>query len=491
MPRLRLSRYDLSWTELFKVGQTLRKLRVMVDADLLEGPTSAVPTPIDLLGGLLTHDDIEVWRYADGGPPPGTPEPTSSWGGAGYPIGWIVATPAEPAGEMVTHDLVWSDGETATQGAIVGNVVEVAAHDTSTAAYADLPIDDARQRRESDAVAACAAQELKADLYITNRPYLHAATWALTDGVTVCSPAQALAVVGLYLRSQGTFLIWRGNDGKGGETFNKGLFYWVGARELLPEGWRWFTACVTHDHARGADELIYLGGAVFQRLTRTLQARDDLLRAMNVAQNNDVAESALTALDTCLVFLMGALDATARVAHHVLGLPPAEVYGAGWQKNRTWLKDVAALAPALASVVGPGTAGLDTLTVLRLLRNTVHGAGLKALAVGRTARADQETLVGLPRADHAEILAVADRRGGRTIWGLREVLPGELHADPGALLERLLPDVIALLNDLMAATPVEGLTGVRLKPVDLIPPAGMGEPFAEHRRHSVRWQLGL
>jgi hypothetical protein len=410
---------------------------------------------------------------------------------AGYPIGWIVATPAQQTDEFVTHDLLWSDGESATHGAIVGNVVAVATNDTRTTAYGDLTIDEARQRRQADAVAACAAHEFKADLYITERPYLHAATWALVDGVTFCSPAQALAVVGLYLRTQGTFLIWRGTDGKGGETFNRGLFYWVGARELLPEGWRWFTACVAHDHARGADDLIYLGGAVFQRLTRTLQSRDDLLRAVNVAQNNDLAESALTALDTCLVFLMGALDATARVAHHALGLPPADTYRAGWQKTRTWLKDVAAAAPALADVLGPGTAGLDTLTVVRLLRNTVHGAGLKALAVGRSARTDQQTLIGLPRADRAEILDVAERRGGRESWGLREVVPGELHADPRALLERLLPDVIALLNDLMAATPVESLAGVTLKPSDLGPPAGAHEAFAEYRRRSIRWQLGL
>ena len=43
---------------------------------------------------------------------------------------------------------------------------------------------------------------------------------------------------------------------------------------------------------------------------------------MNCRQDNNIAEDALTALDICLVFLMGALDAAARVAHRVLGLPP-------------------------------------------------------------------------------------------------------------------------------------------------------------------------
>jgi hypothetical protein len=66
-----------------------------------------------------------------------------------------------------------------------------------------------------------------------------------------------------------------------------------------------------------------------------------------------------------------------------------------------------------------------------------------------------------------------------------------MHADPGVLFERLLPAVLELLNELMAATPVETLSNVSLKPEDLLPPAGSDQPFAERERHSIRWQLGL
>jgi hypothetical protein len=59
------------------------------------------------------------------------------------------------------------------------------------------------------------------------------------------------------------------------------------------------------------------------------------------------------------------------------------------------------------------------------------------------------------------------------------------------LLERLLPDVLRLLNDLMAATPVEKLAGVSLKSSDLGPPTGADETFSEMRRQSIRWQLGV
>ena len=46
-------------------------------------------------------------------------------------------------------------------------------------------------------------------------------------------------MVGLYLRSQGEFVLWRAADGSGGPTANEWLYYQIGAIELLPELWRW------------------------------------------------------------------------------------------------------------------------------------------------------------------------------------------------------------------------------------------------------------
>lgn len=457
----------------------------MVDDDLLAAASGGWCAE-ELLAGLLTCEGIDAFRYSDNGPPAGAPETTSPWGSRAA-AGWVTVTP-QPQGGLASHLVTWSNGESIGQSAVHGDWLSAASIDTQTKAYASLDPDDATTRRSADALAALAAQSLKADLFITCREYLHRVTSQLALGVTFCAPAEALALIGLYLRSQGIFLICKDPGSKSTYSFNKGLYYWVGTRELLPEGWRWYTACVAHS-VQGPDDLIYLGGAVFQRVVRVLRARDDLLRAMNQAQDNDVADDALTALDTCLVFLVGAVDATARVAHAVLCLPPEDSNTAAWQKDR-WLRDVTAQAPGLSAVVTTGTAGHDTLTILRLLRNTVHAAGLQALAVGPPGRRE-ETLIGLPSADASRVLAAADRQGGRDTWGLRELLPGRLHADPGVLLERLLPETIELLNSLMAATPVEQLAGVSLQPADLLPPAGPNQPFGERERRSIRWQLGL
>jgi hypothetical protein len=101
-----------------------------------------------------------------------------------------------------------------------------------------------------------------------------------------------------------------------------------------------------------------------------------------------------------------------------LGLAPGYVRRAGWQSS-SWLKDVAAKAPSLAEVVAAGTPGRDTLTILTLLRDAVHEAGLPALAVAGLPGRPGERLAGLPRGDSAQILAAFNRQGGRGLGAAR------------------------------------------------------------------------
>ena len=105
-------------------------------------------------------------------------------------------------------------------------------------------------------------------------------------------------------------------------------------------------------------------------------------------------------------------------------------------------------------------AGVQLFCDRRLPAGVACVPGLTAMGVGLPGLRE-ETLAGLPGTDGARILAAADRNGGRAEWGLRELIPGRLHAEPAVLLERLLPAIIKLLNELMAATPVEDLSGSR------------------------------
>lgn len=212
----------------------------------------------------------------------------------------------------------------------MGNAVEVAEGDTRTGAYADLHPSEFAARRAADGLAAqVAGQALEADVFVTERPYLHQATWRVAGDTTVCCVDGALALVGLYLRTQGLFHIARSY------TFNRGMFTWVAARELLPSAWRWFSAIVHSGSASGDERLMILSGSLLQRFERALIGRDAIHVALNQPQDNDVRDDALTALDDVSYRLMGAFDVLARVAHRVCGLSSKE-RNAGWQ-NAGWL----------------------------------------------------------------------------------------------------------------------------------------------------------
>lgn len=472
---------------LFGPYRPLRSLRVLVDHELLS--TDYSRSKAGLLNGLLTHELIEKYRYADDGPPAGEPRlDDKSWPGD-WVEGWAVLGDYDATYDA--YALSWADKTSRASGTVWGNAYDVAANDVDADAYRSEAPSDAARLRKRDALAAEVADAIRADLFITRRDYLHAVSWPLAAGVTFVTPEQALPFVSLYLRTQGEFYFWIWD--RGSSTVNRGLFYWIGTWELLPAAWRWFAACAQHSHATTSDHLAYTGRAALQRVDRALELRDLVHRALNQPQDNDVAEDALVSFDSALVFLMGALDAVARVAHQTLQLP-GRAYNVGWQRP-DWLARVRATAPDLAGIVAPGTPGGAVLTVLKALRNTVHSAGLLPVGVGTARMERQRTLIdlsaGIEDADLTAVLTAMDMLGGRQRWGVEQLVPAHHFADPGMLLDQLLPPALRLLNDLMGNTPVEELPGVELTDQQCHPPSDPHNTFSERRRESVRWQLGL
>ncbi len=469
----------------FSERPPLRRLVVVADQTLLSKANEADATQLALLAGLLSHPYIKLLRYTEGGPPVDAPRAQHERLGEIVP-GWLIV------GEYDERNGVWpvtfaeSPGTGVTRAAIMGNSVEVAGSDDRTGTYTDLGSEAAAAQRRADAIAVRAAESAHADLFITERGFLHAVTWDLAGGVLVARPLDALPLISLYLRAQGEFITYRDSGGTSTEQMNKGLFYWVGTRELLPSGRRWFGTCVQAGQAD--DTLIYLGQSAFQRVQRALQARDAAHRALNQAQDNDTATEALASLDLVLLGLMAAVDVTARVAHRVLGLIGTE-YDAGWQR-KNWLRKVKRHSPDLAAAVAADTTGGRTLFVLSRLRNSIHGAALDALAVSQAPRRRQETMVGLPPAETHQLLRAIDLLGGRDAWGVRELLPHRAHADPGVLLDRLFIGAVNLIDELMRLTPVDRLPGADLIS-DVAGPPNDDGIFDTWTRQSIRWQLGL
>lgn len=467
---------------LFAARRPLRKLMVLVDSRLMDGLDHSELSPESLLAGLLTGDLIDSFLYSDEGPPDDIPRKVV--GGAAVP-GWATRAQNPKPGEWPVS---WSTSTSVGFGAVIDRLPEIAARDEANTAYVDLGPTAASERRRADAYGVEVARAMHADLFITDRTYLLQAKPGTGRGINTMSVRDALAIVGLYLRTQGVFQSWSSPDGKFIVRTSKGGFFWIGARELLPSGWRWLAGCGQHARGGGDESIPPLCHSTFQRFQRALETRDRVHIALNRPHSRDAAEDALAALDVVLLLLMGALDATAAVAHRVLQIQESPER-AGWQYPK-WLKQVATRAPALAGLLEPGTDHERALTVLRLLRNSVHGESLNPLTVRR--RDHDRTLVQMPPSHQARLMAVFAALGGPSMWGVEETIPGAIHADAGVLVEQLLTRVLVVLNAVMDATPVEQLGHVKLRPVDHGPPEVKGyQPFAERERLGVRWQLGL
>jgi hypothetical protein len=348
-------RREFGGTYLFEGRTRYRQLRVMIDDELL-ADFSYPPTLPGFLSELLASRFVRVWRYSDDGPPADPPHGV-------YSVGW--ANVVERSGDYWA--VACADENSQWFGGVNASTMRLASEDIRSDVYTDLSATAAAARREADALAAGVAGEaLHADIFITERPYLRERQWA-TSSTTLCSVEEAVPLIGLYLRAQGEFRVSRDFG------YDRGMFFWVATRDLLPEGWRWFSACV-HSARNGEDDSIeLLGSAAIDRVNRSLRARDRLCIALNRPQTNSTVDEILEALDIILLMLMGSADATARVAHHALGIGGTPRNAAWHRTGQTWFRDMRKAAPALASVVGKGSAGGRTLWVLSTLRNSVHG----------------------------------------------------------------------------------------------------------------------
>ncbi len=344
-----------------------------------------------------------------------------------------------------------------------------------------------------DLLLARIAVDIEADALVTERSWLLNGKRRLVQEANPISPVQALGLLGLFLRSRGDYTWLRSEGGK--FTYNRGLMYWVATRELLDSSWRWFSACVSHARATGDEQLMVLGQSTLQRYDRVLRSRDSIHQMLLVPQNNDTADDAMANLDVLLVFLCGAYDAAARVANIVCNVN-VPVHGVSWRRD-AWVKQLSAHCPQLAILVKKGSRYADVLDIVFLLRHSVHGEILRAVAFEDKQRDwGRETIVRLNHSEFQTVIGAMERNGGRPMWGVRELLPDAAGLDPGVFVEEVILQATEVLNELMKATPVEWLSLSANAPIQTGPPTVdespfTGSPFSNLSRGSVRRLFGL
>jgi hypothetical protein len=302
----------------------------------------------------------------------------------------------------------------------------------------------------------------------------------------------ALALLGLYLRARDDFTLRRLPGFR--ETLGRGLFYWVLARELLPNAWRSTSAGVQHKQATGDDRVLQLFMSAITRLDRALRSRDRLHHQMKLEQNNDTADEALFFLDTFLVFLVAAFDAVGRAAHLTYGLDASRLHEVSWR--RPWrTRQLAPVAATLAQLMDDGAPARDALDLVALLRNTVHGEALRTVAAKYASRPLQNVLL-LPKDQEHQLLTLIDRRGGNDAWGIQE-LPGRgISMQMDVFVESIFPMAFNALDTLIGGIEVQRLAGVELATLSTGPPVDdpgneVGDAFDSIRRRQVRLMAGL
>jgi hypothetical protein len=467
---------------LFHKIPSLRKMVVVLDYSIVSKNVTNDPK-IDLLIKLLARPYIDLYRYSDDGPLANAEKVKYKLSKFPGFVGWVVTYDEEEGRIPITSTLAQGS---ISLGAIVGDIHSLARNDNSTKAYQELSDDEASTHRYADAIAVRAAKYVNADLFITRRPYLYATKLPIHKNILIIQPEDSLPLVGLYLRTQGEYFL-DSDDDRLSLITSRQDFYWTVSHEVLSQSWRLYTACFQHSEGTFNTELSMLEGAVHYRLCRVLQARDGVHVAVDDI-NSD--ENLIGELDKVLINLEGAMDAFAKITHHTLGITMERGYPA-WQNDR-WLSKFPNSSSDLYDLIKIGSKGKKLLKLLISLRNTIHGQSLHSLRIIDDA-VDRNIgiRVSIPSDKQDEIINAANDLGGYESWGISKK-SNMYFIEPDILVDKLIPSVIKLLDELIEKAPLEQLSQVSLSTEDCEPPRDSGlSIFLESSRKNARLQLGL
>lgn len=186
---------------LLQDGRAVRDLKVLVDVPVWDMLRESEGHAFLLLRALLQGERISMSLYGDDGPPPDVERcPDDSPFGGGEAIGWTVVTMNDDL--MVPYKIT-----TATEESVSGEALFA---DQVFAARMVLEQEQA-MGDERDALLITVAQEVGADLLITERASLLNARLLQRGNCQVAAPVDALALVALYLRAAGQFIAARGD----------------------------------------------------------------------------------------------------------------------------------------------------------------------------------------------------------------------------------------------------------------------------------------
>lgn len=455
-----------------------KTLTIVLDVDTVDSADGDLE---EYLLGLLQLPEVQLLRYSDDGPPDGAVEDSKL---GRFAKGWLVITPVdEPGYDLLATTTHSHDGDSIHQSAVRGgDLVTVPLH-FILQQYNDPESHRDQVRRDLIMRMACGAA--KATLLVTNRRTLTEPIPGLPNWkteITAALPSEALPILGLWLRARGKYVVEAGRRIKG--EVDRGGFYDIAAGELLPSSWRWARS-IRHfpeDRATHASDFV---ATLHSRVGSALKARDRQKMAPLSMSAADARDESVDCVIETAWNLMGAFDAAAQLIELInsTSTPAKDVK---WQ-HKDWVTKQEATLPEVLAVA---TQHRPIFNIVRALRNTVHGRLLHTVLVkGATGRGnDDQDYMSLPEEQTRALRAAFGALGGLERWGVRELVPGQLHADPGLLIDKMTLHATAAVSEILLKVPIEKLLDLTEELATETP----DEPLIGRRQRSnVLQQLGL
>lgn len=297
-----------------------------------------------------------------------------------------------------------------------------------------------------DMLLAQANYRFKQDILVTLSPRLlnHCGELRIR-AVNPRKPSEAAKIIGLFLRSREHYIYHS----------NHWMHYCFLARHRLPSVAHCFSACVRAQAIRG-DDITELGQSILTRCSRALQARDTIGEQFYLPQSHNTRDRIMYHFDYLTLLLSGAFDAEARVAHRAYRISKPDEKDARFQFKdfRKALKNNG--ANELYNVV-LGQRFRDLHTIIRELRNTIHGGSLSTLTVQDIPVTSPEaSFVNLTGATGQVVWETLKRCSSPEKWGLSEKLYGVL-LEPYSFAIALVDEAFELIDAIAAAIKIDGL----------------------------------
>lgn len=236
------------------------------------------------------------------------------------------------------------------------------------------------------------------------------------------------------------------------------------ARAILPE---WDRLWCHLDSANAQyEELANLLSSIQRRVARILVQNT---RVVKIVENGNLPQTLLDELveSTTLAFvhMVGAFDGLAIINGLLAG--ETDYWKFAWQKER--FRDLVRVkAPEAAALMDEGTPGDLYFKAVRAFRNSIHNR-MPDIGYTRAVRDDDDfvgAVLTLDSRGHQKIIDEFIAAGWTSFQGVTVIDTKEsrfLSIRPEAVLNHLMNEGVPLLNQLLAATPIELLGDPRFK----------------------------